>query len=61
MAAYAVDTDKVFAISRERLAKSKCKPSPEWKRLEHLCRTNEVKLVKNDSTGTYDIKLIKKI
>ena len=61
MAAYAVDTNKVFAISRERLAKSKCQPSPEWKRLDYLCKTNEVKLVKNTSTGTYDIKLTKKI
>ena len=46
MAVYAVDTNKIFAISKDQLAKAKCKPSSDWKKLEHLCNTHNVELIK---------------
>ncbi len=60
MAVYAVDTNKIFAISKDQLAKAKCKPSSDWKKLEHLCNTHNVELIKNPVTGTFDIKLSEK-
>ena len=51
MAAYAVDTNKVFAISRERLAKSKCQPSPEWKKMAEWCDTHDIYFERDKNTG----------
>lgn len=60
MAAYAVDTNKVFAISRERLAKSKCQPSPEWKKMAEWCDTHDISIAKDKRTGKYYIREIER-
>lgn len=60
MAVYAIDTNKVFAISKERLAKSKCQPSPEWKKMAEWCDTHDFCVEEDKKTGKYIIKATKK-
>lgn len=60
MAAYAVDTNRVFAISREQLAKAKCQPSPEWKKMAEWCDTHDF-YVEKSKDGEYVIRTTEKI
>lgn len=58
MAVYAIDSNKVFCVSKERLKKMKPTPSPEWKKVQEFCAHHDIEIVTDPKTGESIVKVI---
>lgn len=61
MAVYAIDSNRVFCVSKERLKKMKPTPSPEWKAMVEFCNTHDIELKEDPKTGKIDMIATKKM